>query len=69
MKQVKSDGMEKARKTGRPVDAAERALAQARELVTIPNAGGLRSSEILPEPDRLPAIRRAVNAALVDLMR
>ncbi len=41
----------------------------ARDLVVIPNAGGLRSTEILPEPDRIPAIRKAVNAALVELLR
>ena len=60
---------EKARKAGRSVAAAERALALAEELVTIPNAGGLRSTEILPDPERLPAARRAVNAALVQLLR
>jgi hypothetical protein len=49
------------------VPAAERALALARELVTIPNAGGLRSTEILPNPERVPAVRKAVNAALVRL--
>ena len=55
----------KAKQAGRPAPAAERALAMARDLVTIPNAGGLRSTEILPNPDRIPAIRKAVNAALV----
>ncbi|MCX6916547.1 MAG: DUF4091 domain-containing protein, partial [Verrucomicrobia bacterium] len=59
---------EKARKAGRSVAAAERALALAEELVTIPNAGGLRSTEILPDPERLPATRRAVNAALIQLL-
>ena len=57
----------KAKQAGRPVPAAERALAMAKDLVTIPNASGLRSTEILPYPDRIPAIRKAVNAALVDL--
>lgn len=58
----------KAKQAGRSVAAAERALAMARDLVTIPNAGGLRSTQILPDPDRIPAIRRAVNAALVALL-
>jgi hypothetical protein len=58
----------KAKQAGRPSPAAERALAMARDLVTIPNAGGLRSTEILPNPDRIPAIRKAVNAALVHLI-
>ena len=57
----------KAKQAGRPDPSAERALASARDLVTIPNAGGLRSTEIVPNPDRIPAIRKAVNAALVHL--
>jgi hypothetical protein len=57
----------KAKETGRAVPAAERALAMAKDLVTIPNAGGMRSTDILPNPDRVPAIRKAVNAALVQL--
>ncbi len=56
----------KARESGCSVRAAERALAAARDLVGIPNAGGLRSTEILPDPDRVPAIRKTVNKALVD---
>ncbi len=58
----------RAARTGRPSPAAERALARARELVVIPNAGGLRSTEILPDPGRVPAVRNAVNAALVELL-
>jgi hypothetical protein len=57
----------KAKEQGKPIAAAERALAMARELVAIPNAGGLRSTEILPDPGRIPAIRKAVNAAIVQL--
>jgi hypothetical protein len=57
----------KAKQAGRAAPGAERALAMARDLVTIPNAGGLRSTEILPNPDQVPAIRKAVNAALVQL--
>ncbi|MDH7568175.1 MAG: DUF4091 domain-containing protein, partial [Armatimonadota bacterium] len=53
-----------ARRAGKPAAAAEHALALARNLVSIPNAGGLRSTEILPDPDRVPTVRRAVNAAL-----
>jgi hypothetical protein len=62
-----SDLAAKAKQAGRAAPAAERALALARDLVTIPNAGGLRSTEILPNPDRIPAVRKAVNAALVQL--
>ena len=57
----------KAKEQGKATAAAEHALEMARELVTIPNAGGLRSSEILSDPDRIPAIRKAVNAAIVKL--
>jgi Domain of unknown function (DUF4091) len=60
--------METAKQAGKSIAAAERALQMAKDLVTIPNAGGLRSTEILPDPDRLPAIRKAVNAALSELV-
>ncbi len=56
---------DEAKQAGRSTAAAERALAMVRALVTIPNAGGLRSTEILPHPDELPAIRKAINAALL----
>lgn len=61
--------VEKARTSGKSCTAGERALALARELVTIPNAGGLRSTAILPDPDKLPTIRKAVNAAIVGLLK
>ncbi len=59
----------KAKTEGRPSALAERALSMAKGLVTIPNAGGLRSTQILPDPNRVPAVRKAINAALVDLCR
>ncbi len=62
-----SERVEIGRKAGRSVVNGEKALALARSLVVIPNAGGNRSSEILPNPDRVPAVRRAVNDALVEL--
>jgi hypothetical protein len=57
----------KAKQAGKPAPAAQRALAMAADLVAIPNPGGLRSTEILPDPDRVPAVRKAVNAALAQL--
>jgi len=57
----------KAVVAGRDAEAGQRALALCRELAVIPNAGGLRSTGILPDPDRIPALRKAVNAALVQL--
>ncbi len=56
-----------AKGAGRSAVEGERALAMVENLVSIPNAGGLRSTEILPNPDAIPAIRRAVNAAIVNL--
>ena len=58
----------KADPAGPPAAAARRALDMAKDLVTIPNPGGLRSTEILPSPDRVPAVRQAVNAALAGLV-
>ena len=43
------------------------ALDRARDMVTIPNAGGCRSTEILPDPDVVPAVRRAVAEQIVRL--
>ena len=49
-------------------ESDDQRMALARDLVVIPNAGGLRSTEILPHPDRVPQIRKAVNAALTELL-
>ncbi len=57
----------KSKTTGK-TPAAQRALDMARDLVSIPNAGGLRSTEILPDPARVPVVRKAVNAALVQML-
>ena len=57
----------KATQAGKSPASAERALALARGLVSIPNAVGLRSTAILPDPDQIPRIRRAVNAAIMEL--
>ncbi len=63
-----NDFTAKAKQAGRPASVAERALAMARDLVAIPNAGGLRSTEILANPNRVSAVRKAVNAALTELI-
>ena len=44
-------------------------MATVKDLVTTSNASGPRSSEILTDPDPIPAIRMAVNAALLNLHR
>lgn len=53
-----------AKAAGKPTDGAQRALKDAEELVQIPNDGGYYSTRILPEPERLYAVRRAVAAAI-----
>jgi len=49
------------------INAAQTALDRGRDLVTIPNAGGCRSTEILPDPDVVPAVRRAIAEQIVRL--
>jgi len=61
--------VERAKSGGQGAASAEAVLAEVRGLVTIPNAGGLRSTEILPDPDRIRAIRQSVNAAITVLTR
>ncbi len=59
--------IEAARSAGKPTEAAERTLNDAQQLVQIPNDGGYYSTRILPEPERLYAVRRAVAAAIESL--
>ena len=49
--------------------AAERILAAAEGLVTIPNAGGLRSTEIMPDPDAVSAVRFHTGEEIEGLMK
>ena len=56
--------MAAARQAGRDVSAAEEALDAASHLVTIPNAGARRSSEILADPQRIETVRQQVAAAI-----
>jgi hypothetical protein len=46
------------------VPEAAEALALARELVPIPNDGGLRSSLVLPDPTRVGEVRSRLAAAI-----
>lgn len=46
------------------VPGAAEALASAKELVPIPNAGGLHSSEVLPEPTKVAVIREQLATAI-----
>jgi hypothetical protein len=57
----------RAKAVGKDVAIAERALASAAALVTIPNAGGRFSTRILPQPDAVERIRQELAAALESL--
>ncbi len=58
---------ERARAAGRDTANAEAALKRAAELVTIPNAGGRYSTQMLPEPDAVLEVREAVARAIEEL--
>jgi len=59
--------IEAAKKKGKDTASAEAALEKVKGLVTIPNAGGLRSTEILPDPDAVFEIRRRAAEEIVKL--
>jgi hypothetical protein len=61
--------IEKAGQKGISVATAEKALAQVSDLVTIPNHGGLRSTDLLPNPDAVPAARVAIAHEILSLRR
>ena len=61
------DLIAKAKAAGMDTAAAEKAMAFAQELVTIPNAGGRYSTRILPEPDLVFAVRERVAEAIEKL--
>jgi hypothetical protein len=56
-----------AKAAGRETAAAEQALAEAQELVSIPNAGGRFSTRILPDPDAVLVVKERVAIALEGL--
>jgi len=58
----------KAKQAGHPSANADRAMTMAKDLVTIPNPGGYRSLDILPDPPQIGRVRKAVNAAIVELL-
>jgi hypothetical protein len=61
--------IEDARRKGISVETAEQALALVCSLVEIPNPGGLRSTELMPNPDAIPAARAAVANEILSLRR
>ncbi|GIV18209.1 MAG: hypothetical protein KatS3mg022_3644 [Armatimonadota bacterium] len=52
--------VEQARQAGKEVSAAGALQEQMESLVSIPNAGGLRSTTILPDPDAVYRLRREI---------
>ena len=57
-----------AKEKGLDTSAAELTLAAAADLVTIPNAGGLRSTEIMPDPDAVSTIRLHIGEEIASLI-
>jgi hypothetical protein len=63
------DYMAKAKDAGIRTTQGEAALARAESLVSIPNAGGKMSSQILPDPDAVLAAREELASAIEALFR
>jgi hypothetical protein len=61
------DAIARARRSGRDVAAAEGVLAEAQRLVEIPNAGGLQSTRVLPDPDAVLRVKENVARAIEGL--
>jgi hypothetical protein len=58
-----------AQQRGMDVSAASSALDGARAQVSIPNAGGIRSTEIMPDPDAIYRVRRQVAEQILRLRK
>jgi hypothetical protein len=58
------DRIAAAQQAGRDTAAAARVLAEAQELVTIPNASGRYSTRILPDPDAVLRVKERVAQAI-----
>lgn len=59
--------IEAAKAKGRDTSDAAKALAQAQELVSIPNAGGVQSSRVLANPDAVLVVKERVARAIETL--
>jgi hypothetical protein len=58
-----------ARQRGADVAAGESALDAVRDLVSIPNSGGLRSTEIMLDPDAIYRVRQQVAEQILRLRK
>jgi hypothetical protein len=63
------DLIAKAKAAGNSTTEAEKAMRLAADLVTIPNAGGRYSTQILPDPDAVLRAKEAVAKAIEGLQR
>ncbi|MGA2616909.1 MAG: hypothetical protein ABSF26_04810 [Thermoguttaceae bacterium] len=61
------EAIARARRCGRDVAAAEHVLADAQRLVEIPNAGGLQSGRVLPDPDAVLRVKENIARAIEGL--
>ena len=57
----------KAKAAGKDTAVAQKAMARADRLVTIPNAGGRYSSKILPDPAEVYAVKEQLGAAIENI--
>ncbi len=63
------EGVTDGRFSGMATERAKDVLESARSLVDIPNAGGLRSTQLLPDPDRVLQIRQRALALFGTLQK
>jgi hypothetical protein len=66
---ILQDRIAKAKQRNIDTSEAEAALDAVRALVAIPNAGGYRSTDIMPDPDAVPRVRRQVAEQIISLGR
>jgi hypothetical protein len=59
-----TDRVRRLREAGKPTGRADAALAAAAALTRIPNAGGLRSTAVLPDPTEVARVRTALAEAI-----
>lgn len=61
--------VEQAKQAGKDVSVAESLRKQMEDLVPIPNAGGLRSTQILPDPETVYRLRREIAKQILQWRR
>lgn len=61
--------VERARQLGKDVSSAQTLRQQMGSLVPIPNAGGLRSTQILPDPEAIYRLRREIARQILQWMK